>query len=194
MSLIVAIKKDNTVYFGADTRITINMNSIKSSLNNDENKIQKIGSCYVGFAGNCNNASLLQKHPEWFQLNGKRLTKKYIVQKLLTNVYKLYKEMEIDYDRGVDEFPDFDCSILLSDGKKLFKIDRDLEVYELAEFGAIGIGALYAASIYLNMDDKFSPNEKILRILRQSTYRYKGIGNPYILINANDNTFELVEV
>ena len=84
MSLIVAIKKDDVVYLGADTRTTRG-ERVRSNLAREDLKIHKMGSCFVGAAGTVANLQLMISHPEWFELKGKPLTKKFIVQKIIPN-------------------------------------------------------------------------------------------------------------
>ena len=78
MSLVVAIKKDDVVYLGADTRTTRG-ERVRSNLAEEDLKIHRMGSCLVGAAGTVANIQLMTNHPEWFELKGKPLTKKFLV-------------------------------------------------------------------------------------------------------------------
>lgn len=193
MSLVVAIKKDDVVYLGADTRATKG-ERISSHLAEENLKIRRMGSCFVGMSGNVASIQLMTNHPEWFELKAKPLTKKFLVQKVIPKYYDLVKEMdklEVDEQAGVS--PKCGCTFLVTDGNKLFEIDDDFEVIELSKYGQIGCTERIALTFLLNALDDYSPNEMILKALRTSAYRNDGVGAPYILINTGDKKFEVVE-
>ena len=193
MSLVVAIKKDDVVYLGADTRTTRG-ERVRSNLAEEDLKIHRMGSCFVGTAGSVANLQLMTNHPEWFELKGKPLTKKFIVQNIIPKYYDLVKEMgKLDIDEENKELPKCDCTFLVTDGKKLFQIDDDFEVIELSKYGQIGCTENIALTFMLNAFDDYSPNDMILKTLRTSAYRNDGVGAPYVLINTRDNEFEIVE-
>ena len=186
MSLVVAIKKDDVVYFGADTRVSIEGGDVSRCLcvlAEDELKIQRMGSCFVGTAGYNQGSQLFLDHPEWFELKGKPLTKRFIVQNVIPKFYDLAKEM---YKLTPAVF-------LVTDGKKLFKINDDFEVVELSRYGQIGCTKTIALALILSEIDNCSPNEIILNALRESAYRNNYVGAPFVLINTRDNKFEFVE-
>lgn len=193
MSLVVAIKKDDVVYLGADTRTTRG-ERVRSNLAEEDLKIHRMGSCLVGAAGTVANIQLMTNHPEWFELKGKTLTKKFLVQKVLPKYYDLVKEMDkLEVTEQNSDSPKCGCTFLVTDGKKLFEIDDDFEVMELSKYGQIGCTERIALTFLLNAFDDYSPNEMILKALRTSSYRNDGVGAPYILINTRDNKFEVVE-
>ena len=193
MSLVVAIKKDGVVYLGADTRTTRG-ERVLSNLAEEDLKIHRMGSCYVGAAGSVDNIQLMTNHPEWFELKGKSLTKKFLVQSVLPKYFDLVKEMDkfVVEERNSNS-PRCGCTFLVTDGNKLFEIDYDFEVNELSKYGQIGCTERIAYTFMLNAFDDYSPNEMILKALRTSSYRNDGVGAPYILINTRDNEFEVVE-
>jgi ATP-dependent protease HslVU (ClpYQ) peptidase subunit len=193
MSLVVAIKKDDVVYLGADTRTTRGKR-VRSNLAEEDLKIHRMGSCFVGAAGAVANIQLMTNHPEWFALKGKPLTKRFIVQNVLPKYYDLVKEMDkLELEEQNSNFPKCGCTFLVTDGKKIFQIDDDFEVKELSKYGQIGCTECIALTFFLNAPEECEPNELILKALRTSSYRDDGVGAPYILINTRDNEFEVVE-
>ena len=193
MSLIVAIKKDDVVYLGADTRTTRG-ERVRSNLAREDLKIHKMGSCFVGAAGTVANLQLMISHPEWFELKGKPLTKKFIVQRIIPKYYDLVREMEkLEIEEENRNGPKCGCSFLVTDGKKLFEIDDDFEVIELSKYGQIGCTERIALTLWLNAAEDYDPNEMILKALRVSSYRNDGVGAPYVLVNTRDGNFEIVE-
>ena len=193
MSLIVAVKKDGVVYLGADTRTTRG-ERIRSNLATEDLKIHRMGSCFIGAAGTVANIQLMTSHPEWFELYGKPLTKKFIVQNVLPRYYDLVKEMEkLEMEEQKNDSPKCGCSFIVTDGSKIFVIDDDFEVIEMSRYAQVGCTERTALTLMLNAIDDYSPSEMILKALRISAYRNDGVGAPYILINTKDNKFETVE-
>jgi ATP-dependent protease HslVU (ClpYQ) peptidase subunit len=193
MSLVVAVKQDGVVYLGADTRTTRG-ERVRPSLAQEDLKILRMCSCYVGTSGSVASIQLMTRHPEWFDLKGKPLTKKFLVQGVIPKYYDLVKEMgKLEVEERNDDLPKCECSFLVTDGKKLFLIDSDFEVVELSKYGQIGCGERTALSVFLNTTKEYDPNEMILRILRMAAHRNDGIAAPFVLVNTRDNKFEMVE-
>lgn len=194
MSLVVAIKHDGVVYLGADTRTTRG-ERVRSTLAEDDLKIHRLGDCLVGGAGSVASIQIMTTHPEWFDLGGKPLTKRFIVQRIIPKYYELAKELEKleNVDSDSDE-PKCGCSFLITDGERLFRVDSDFEVAELSRYGHIGCTAYIALTFLLNMPADAPPEDIILKALRNSAYRNDGVGAPYVLINSKDRIFNIVEV
>ena len=91
MSIVVAIKKDGVVYLGADTRTSCG-NEVYAQLLPADFKIHRLGSCYVGSTGKVATLQFLKIHPEWFELDGEPLTKRYLVRKVVPKYYALLRE------------------------------------------------------------------------------------------------------
>ena len=193
MSLIVAIKKDGIVYMGADTRTTCADRYILNFVE-DEMKIHRMGDCLVGAAGNVANIQHMSSHPEWFDLGGKPLTKKHIVQNVIPEFYDaLNADDKLEKKDKESSRPKSRCSFLITDGVGLFMINDVFEVIELLRYGAIGCTKITATTNMLSMSDDSSPNEIILRALRMSARFDGGVGAPYFLINTREKEFQLVE-
>ena len=193
MSVIVAIKKDGVVYMGADTRTT-RADRYVSNLTEDEMKIHRIGSCLLGAAGTVANIQHMSDHPEWFELEGKQLTKRFIVQNIIPKFYGVLKaDDKLDKKDKESPNPKSKCSFLITDGNGLFMINNDFEVIELSRYGAIGCTRVTATTYMLSMSDDSSPNEVIFKALRASACFNGAVGAPYLLINTKEKEFQLVE-
>ena len=157
-------------------------------------KIHRMGSCFVGAAGTVANLQLMTNHPEWFDLRGKPLTKRFIVKNIIPKYYDLVKEMDkLDDGEENKGLPRCGCSFIITDGKKIFKVDDDFETMEMSRRAEVGCTDRIDLSMFLNAPEEYSPNDIILKALRTSAYRNDGVGAPYILINTRDNKFEVVE-
>ena len=193
MSLVVAIKKDGAVYMGADTR-TSKGDRIYTLLGENDLKIRRLGSCLVGGVGSVSCIQLLDTLPHLFELDGKPLTKRFIVENVIPEYYGLAKRLERlnSPERETDE-PTCSASFLVTDGDGLFMITDSFEVIELSRCGEIGCTKQMARSVILASLDLPDPNETILNALRISSYRNDAVGAPYVLINTRDNRFEIIE-
>ena len=194
MSLIVAIKRDGVVYFGADTRTTRG-DSFSSHLYPDDRKVVKVGSCFVAACGIVSNIRIMTSHPEWFELDGRPLTKKHIVTRIIPEYYELIKDRG-HFDKGErnEGAPNSECCFLISDGDRLFKVFDDFEVAELNEIGFIGCTDSLARTVADLMGKDADPEEVILKCQRLSAMVDEGVGPPYVLVNTRDKNFKIVEV
>jgi ATP-dependent protease HslVU (ClpYQ) peptidase subunit len=193
MSLILAIKKGEAVYLATDSRIS-NSDHIHSTDSEGDFKIQRLGSCYVGAAGTVASIQLMMGHPEWFELNGKPLTKKYLVQNVVPKYYDaLDKVGLLDREESNEHSPKSKSYFIVTDGVGIFKIDSDFEVMSFSRCVAVGCTEELADAVFIHLGEDFEPNELMLDILRSSAKRNNGVGAPYHLVNTRDNRFETVE-
>ena len=193
MSLVVAIKKGGVVHLGADTRVSKG-DRVRSILAEEDYKIQRLGSCFVGSAGAVSNIQIMTENPEWFELGGKPLTKKYIVKNIIPRYYDQVKKTgKLEIDEENRNLPNSCCDFIVTDGNSIFVIDDDFEVIEKSKYAQIGCASMTAFTYLVNATDAKSPNEIILSALRTSAYRDDGVGAPYVLINTKDNEYEIVE-
>ena len=191
MSIVAAIKKDGVVYLGADTRTSCG-SKIETCLLPSNRKIQRLGSCYVGATGKVANLQLLEIHPEWFELCGEPLTKRFLVREVVPKYYAALRSA------GYLEAPDdggtlnSECSFLVTDGKRIFRINHALLVIEEGEWGAIGCTQGIALACFAATPDA-EPRERLLAALRKSAHWHEGVGAPYLLVDTAENHFEIVE-
>lgn len=193
MSLVVAIKKDGAVYMGADTRISKG-DRIYTLVDENDFKIRRLGSCLLGGVGSVSCIQMLDSLSHLFELDGKPLTKRYIVENVIPEYYELAKRLERlnSPEREMDE-PTCSATFLVTDGNGLFMITNNFEVIELSQNGAIGCTRQIAQSVIFASLEGPDPNKVILDALRISSYRNDGVGAPYVLINTRDNKFEITE-
>jgi hypothetical protein len=106
----------------------------------------------------------------------------------------IVKDMEKPNDNVQEkENPHFDCGFIVTDGKRIFTVDSDLEVNEQSRWAAIGCTEMMAYACFMGAAHNEEPNETILKSLRVSTRRNDGVGAPFILVNTLDNEIEIVE-
>ena len=193
MSIIVAVKKDGAVYLGADTRTTCG-EGIETHLLPSHFKIHRLGSCYVGATGRVGTLQILKIHPEWFELDGEPLTKRYLVREVVPKYYALLREQGLIAPPSESKKEaDSESSFLVTDGVRVFRIRTDFSVIEEGDFSAIGCTRTIAHACFSHADPTVTPREQVLKALRASVKRSIGVGAPYVLVNTRDNDFEIVE-
>lgn len=193
MSLVVAIKKDGVIYMGADTRVSSEPR-FHTALAPSGRKIQRLGDCYVGAVGRSGNIQLFSQHPEWFELHGEPLTKRFLVQEVVPKYYDaLREEGRIEKPDECDTEPDCKCCFFVTDGQRMYRIKPSLAVVEHRWFIAIGCTEDEATVCMTCASPDNDPNEMLLRALRYSARINDGVGAPYFLINTKNQVFETVE-
>ena len=193
MSIVIAYKKDNVVYMGADTKRSRGLFTTTIEAENDM-KIHRIGeNMLIGAVGTVSNIqTMVDNREEWFDTKGKPLTKKFIVENVIPKFYStLRKECKIEIEKG--KSPIAKCCFCVTDGKKIFHISDYFMVTELNDFCAIGCTENIAYAYIRNAKKDDSVRDVILAALRGSVYRDDGVGAPYIFIDTKDFEFTSVE-
>lgn len=191
MSLIIAEVTDGAVYMGADTQSTIGETQKTFAVHEESLKINKLpNGILIGHAGKAQNSQLLANHPEWFEaLPNGTLTKEFIVMEIVPAFYRELKK------RGwlkSDSPANSDCSILLAQGDKLFRIDRSFAVFASGECDAIGCGS---DAYFVNrvLSGTSPVRERLITSLRLAEAYDTAIGAPFVFIDTKNMTFEFVE-
>lgn len=193
MSIVIAYKKDNVVYMGADTKRSQG-NWARTIETVNDMKIHKIGeNMLIGAVGTLSNIqTLINNREEWFDTKGKPLTKKFIVQNVIPKFFHtLKREEKITIEEG--KSPKAKCCFCITDGKKIFHIDDFFVVTELSDFCAIGCTEYIAYAYIRNANKNDNVKDIILSALRGSVYRDDGVGAPYIFIDTDKFEFSIVE-
>ena len=191
MSLVVAIKKDGVWYLGADTRISRGY-AYYHARAKEMQKIVSLGAYWVAFVGNVATSQMIIDHPEWFIREGKSLTKAFLVQSVIPEIYR-YLEQNQDLDREENEAPRMRCEFLLTDGKRLFVVYDDFSVCEVMDYIALGCAYSIANTYWMNGGQALEPNALILTMLRKSAELNSGVGAPFTCLNTREREYQFVE-
>ena len=193
MSLVAAIRKDGVVYLGADTRTTSG-DEIQSCLSPTAHKVRRMGSCYLGAVGEVASLQLAKIHPEWLELGDAPLTKRHLVCELVPKLYEVFcKAGRIEAPSSADESVNSGCVLIVTDGRRIFKISEALTVYEMGDFCAVGATEPMADAVFAKAREGDTPRDILLRALRISAHYHEGVGAPYILVDTEKNEIEVVE-
>lgn len=193
MSIVIAYKRNDVVYMGADTKRSRGLFTTTIESENDM-KIHRIGeNMLIGAVGAVSNIqTMIDNREEWFNTKGKPLTKKFIVTNVIPAFFNtLLKERKIEIEDG--KSPIAKCCFCITDGKRIFHINDFFMVTELSDFCAIGCTENIAYAYIRNAKEDKDVNEIILSALRGSVYRDDGVGAPYVFIDTKDFEFTSVE-
>ena len=193
MSLVIAIKTKDNVFMGADSRVSQGEN-LKLIHSEKEEKVIRVGDVYVGGAGMVSEIQIMKSHPEWFDLGGMPLTKKFIVKNVIPAYFDELKMLG-KFDSKDDSMDDPSCGsrFIITDGKRIFLVFRDFFVEETLSSAIIGCGTCYAQPILDRALTEVDEKEAMLKTLRLCSLHYKSIAPPYILINTNEGICERVD-
>lgn len=191
MSVIVAVKKDDAIYMGADTQATSSSLKYKTLIETSY-KIKVINNdLLVGIVGNAKVGQFICSHSEFFKFDEtKGLTKEVLVRDIVPQIYLCLKENKLleDDEEQKDDYS-FPCELILAFKDKLFKINDKFVVTNINKFVSIGIGEDFVNYALYNIDYKKEINEQLKQAMKISGKYCPGIGAPFIFINTKDLTF-----
>ena len=185
MSILIAYKKDDTVYMGTDTRTIVNDHK-KNELRGCNLKIQKLANdMLLGITGERLERQTLIAYSEIFTLdkNGK-LTKKHIVKEIIPKLITvLEKEGELPYMKAV---------ILLVHKGTIYEICSGFAVIKYEDFQVVGRVSDYAHATLMNTKPMDSIEERIVKALDIVAENSQYVGKPYLLINTKELEYKIV--
>ena len=194
MSVVIAVKEGNRIWFGADTQSTCDTDKYNhlSSVDYKVNKMEN--GVLLSWTGATLMKQFIFSHTEWFSLDEKgELTKKHIVTKIIPQIYQALEEEDL-LEKGTDGYPPLMTgTILMAYKDRLFEICRDFEVIRYEDYQASGCGSkavLYGLS---KMDKTKDINEQILQLLRISEKHDSCVSAPFIFIDTQDLNYTVKE-
>lgn len=191
MSLVVAYKRNGVIYMGADTQSSTGT-TIDRALNESGFKITRLANgMLIGICGRIKGHQRIIAQKKWFDVSEKdTFDKRYIVKNIIPELSVLMKDISEDKDARNSSMS---VRILIAWKDKLFVVSSYFEVFECANYAAIGAGddyAKYSLSLIKGEDDI---NEQLLRALRVGACFDSSISAPYILIDNKDKEYKIVE-
>ena len=194
MSVVMAVKQGDRIWFGADTQATRGGDRYNQLSPNDFKVIKFENGVLLSATGETVTSQIIFSHPEWFAVDEKKgLTKEFIVTKIIPKIYETLEAeglLEKD-DRGTP--PVTKCTMMLAYKDKLFEICRDLQVIRYEDYQASGSGATAVNYGLARIDKTKDINEQLLRLLRISAKLDCNVSAPFILIDTKDLKFIVKE-
>lgn len=195
MSVVVAIKKNGIVYFGADSQVT--RGGTRTSLSNPNNykiwKVKDADNCLIGHVGNLRDACVIR-----------------VIRNLIREIDIIHDEIDFEYvvtrivPRIIDEL--IESRFISADGKissmdskflfaykdKLFVIGYDYSVIEIDDCVAIGSGENEAIGSLVTTTSEEDPVSRIIKAIRSSAAHDIYVDYPIVLSNTNDTSFSVI--
>ena len=194
MSVVIAVKEGNRVWFGADTQSTCDTDKY-NHLSCVDYKVNKLENGMVlSWTGATAMKQFIFAHDEWFTPDEKgRLTKKHIVTKIIPQIYQALDE-EGMLEKGDDGYPPLMTgTIFLAYKDRLFEICRDFEVIRYEDYQASGSGARAVQYGLSRLDKTKDVNEQLLHLLRISEKHDSCVSAPFIFIDTQDLKYTVKE-
>ena len=192
MSVLIAYKRDDTIYMGTDTRVIVNDHK-KNELCECNYKIQKLeNGMLVGITAERLTRQTIFAYSEIFTLdkNGE-LTRKHIIKEIIPKLVAILNEEELMIKKE-DALPYMDGQILLAYKGVLYEICRNFAIYKYEDFQLLGYGVDYGQFVLANTKDTDDVNEQIIKTLDIIAKYSHHVGSPYLLIDTKEQEYKLI--
>ena len=192
MSILIAYKKDDTVYMGTDTRTIVNDHK-KNELRGCNLKIQKLANdMLLGITGERLERQTLIAYSEIFTLdkNGK-LTKKHIVKEIVPKLITVLEKEGLLIEKE-GELPYMKAVILLVHKGTIYEICSGFAVIKYEDFQVVGRVSDYAHATLMNTKPMDNIEERIVKALDIVAENSQYVGKPYLLINTKELEYKFV--
>lgn len=186
MSVVVAIKENDTIYFGADTLMTRGDTKISEVNNEEKYKLTKFSNGVIlAHTGGVATTQKLVFHEEWFdKVPEKGLDKEFILNDI---VPKLKKELE-EY-KLLEEDGSMDATFFIAYKDKLYDLKTGFTSVRITEHASIGAGKDFALS---SLSKENPPLEdRMLSALKTSAKMCSSVGGPFVFIDTKNLEFTI---
>ena len=195
MSVVVAIKKNDVIYMGADSQAT--RGGTRSTLSNPNNykiwPVLDVDNCLMGCVGSLRANNIIKVStdliPEIVDLKDS-LDFRFVVRSF---VPALMRELDL-YDamsKDKDTCPDMNASFILAYRDRLYVIDSYGSVIEVDDFCAIGSGASEALGSLLSSTEIKDPIDRITMAIKASASHDIYVDYPIVISNTDDTEFRV---
>lgn len=193
MSILLAVKKNNTVYMATDTREIVSGDK-RNNLCEASFKIQKQDNgMLVGITGDRFTRQTLFANSEIFTLNKKgKLTKKHIVTEIVPQIIDLLDAHGM-LMQNEDGFIGMKARIILAYQESMFEICAGFLVIKYEDLQALGEASSGAEVVLFNSKPDDDVEERLIRALDVASKYCLTVGAPYLLINTKDLEYTVVK-
>ena len=192
MSILIACKRDDTVYMGTDTKLVIN-NISRNELCESGYKIQKLDNgILLGITGEPIERQTIFAYSEIFTLdkNGE-LTKKHIVKEIVPRLMAVLKDEGLLIEKQ-GELPYMQAVILIAYKGILYEICSSFCIIRYEDFQVLGFAEGYCLSTIANIREGDDVNACILKALNIAQRHCLKVGAPFLLIDTKEMKYNLV--
>ena len=181
MSLVIAVKKDGAVYFGADTQTTYGRGEQRTHLSKENLKLKVLpNGIILGRVGSVHSVQHVWAHPEWFTLpEDGVLTKRHVVTNIVPKIYACYCEGDLFEKDGKEHPLSTGDAFLIGYRDKLFWINDRLGVVQIEQYVAIGAGSRFVQYGLSHMDAEKPVTKEIKKLLQIGAMCCPSVSAPF---------------
>lgn len=195
MTAIIAIKRNNKIYIGADGVRTCEPNIEHLSDCQSTWKIKRIlGSkhCFIATSGDSICGQVIKNIPNL--LDGKEdISYNYLINRVIPKIFKMCKQSCDTYSEN-DYGYEIKCSIIITTLNKLFLINDYGRVLESNEMVCMGIGKTQLMLKYQEIrNEDLDAREMVLKCLDHAVSYGRNIGYPLMMMNNINDNAEYIE-
>lgn len=194
MSLVIAVKVNNHIYFGADTQTTSGNSRIFNVVPENYKVMLVNEDVIVGLSGSVNAIQQITFHKEWFDsLKEQKLSKQFIVESFLPKLFFNLKEYD-QITANDDGTMNLSLSILIGKHDKLYRVYQSGAVVEIPQFAAIGSGENYALTYYRTVGYLEETQLMLRNALVFASQHVNSVGGDITTIDTNQLNIERRQV
>lgn len=192
MSVLIAFKKNDTIYMGTDTRV-IDGDNKRNEISRCNLNIQKLDNgILLGIAGERLESQTLIAYSEIFTLDKSgKLTRKHIVKEIVPRLIAVLEEEKLMIKKEGD-FPYMKAQIILAYKDTMYEICSSFTVIKYEEFQVLGRASDYAQATLMNTKETDDINQRIVRALDITADNSQYVGKPYVLIDTKKMKYEYI--
>lgn len=194
MSVVVAIKKEDKVYIGADSQVT--KGGTRATLKNPNNykvwKVRGAENCLMAHVGNVRDANIVRLMDGLvteYNIYKNHVDYEFVVKKIVPEIISELKEFGYIKDEKYVGF--MDSSYLFAFKNQLFVINTDGCVLEVDDYVAIGSGSDQAIGSLLSTEDE-EPELRIRKAIKASAATDIYVDYPIIMVDTEATKFEVI--
>ena len=195
MSVVVAIKKGEVVYLGADSQVT--RGGTRETLSNPNNykiwKVKNVDGCFMGHVGllrEANIVKLMNNLVSDYDVYNNYVDYEYIVKSVVPSIFDELKKY--GYLKDEQFVKEIESRFMFIFKDKIFTIGFDGAVIEVDDYAAIGSGEDQAIGSLLSTEGE-EPVTRIVKAIKASAASDIYVDYPIIITNSKDGVFDVVK-
>jgi ATP-dependent protease HslVU (ClpYQ) peptidase subunit len=190
MSVLIAFKKNGTIYMGTDTRVVVGDHK-RNEMRRCNLKIQKLDNgILLGITGERLERQTLIAYSEIFTLDkAGKLTRKHLVKEIVPRLISVLEEEKLMIEKE-GEFPYMQAQIILAYKDTMYEICSSFAVIKYEDFQVWGRASDYAQATLMNTKETDDINQRIVKALDITADNSQYVGKPYVLIDTKKMKYE----
>lgn len=194
MSVVVAIKEQDTIWFGCDSQMTRGytketlVNTKKIWRPKSENEV------VMGLTGSVRDLNVLSTVDKWIEEIAKLKNEvdfKYIVRKLTPKIFKELEEFgRLKSNNGIQSI---ESSVIFAYKDRFYEIECDGAVIEGEDILAQGSGYRLCLGAWNSLKDKdMSTKDKLVQVIKSACENDLYVNYPIVIMNTKNDKVEII--